>query len=122
MLSPGGKTPPGVDPDKQITLYELVRLIGPRRAGRPVHVETLRAWCLDGIAGVVLESWLGTWARLTTWEAYQHFLRAVAARKEELRHERRRAVQAARTVGRRANVMARAEAKARNGTGEPVRS
>jgi hypothetical protein len=86
--------PPGIDPDRALTLPELAAAIGPGRSGRPTRPATVREWCLRGIAGVVLDSWAGAGAgeRRTTWRKYQRFLSKVAGRQEELRRERRKAV------------------------------
>ena len=37
-----------------LTFPQAATWIGPRRAGRPTHARTVRAWCKEGLKGVKL--------------------------------------------------------------------
>lgn len=81
---PQGK--PQIDPDKPISLRELAALVGPRVQGRPTTIDTVRRWCLQGLQGVTLDSWLNVSVRMTTWGAFCRWRdRVVAKRQEEAR-------------------------------------
>jgi hypothetical protein len=88
------------DPDPPMTISELARRLGVRRASRQTAPNTVRWWCLQGIAGVVLDSWLEPHARMTSWGRYLAFVKKVARRKEEMREERLDAVRRVRKAPR----------------------
>jgi hypothetical protein len=81
-----------IDPKMSLNCGQLAKLIGPRSAGRPTNSETVRSWMLKGLRGVHLPNRVEAFCRVTTWAEYQAWLKKVAARREEDRQARLRAV------------------------------
>src|SRR5262245_7590484 len=83
-------TPPK-DHDAPLSCAGLASCIGPRRQGRPTNPETVRAWMLQGVQGVLLASELSIGFRTTTWRKFLAFRQRVAEVKEERRQRLREA-------------------------------